>query len=74
MTSAKGSFDFLRRLLVVGIAFNVERTYLGGQLAVGEFVALVYRVIEALGKKKNSKTSKLATRQRCAEGLRWVEE
>lgn len=41
MTSANGSFDFLRRECVVGIALSVERTYLGGQLAVGDGVTLV---------------------------------
>lgn len=40
MTSAKGSFDFLSREFVEGIAFNVERMYLGGQLASGEGVTL----------------------------------
>jgi hypothetical protein len=33
MTSAKGSFDFLRSEWFVGTAFKVERTYLGGQFA-----------------------------------------
>ena len=42
MTSAKGNFDFLSRLFVIGTAFNVERTYLGGQLASGDGVALDY--------------------------------
>lgn len=36
MTSAKGSLDFFRSECVVGTAFNVERTYFGGQLAYGE--------------------------------------
>jgi hypothetical protein len=40
MTKAKGSFDFLRSECVVGTAFNVERTYFGGQLASGEGVTL----------------------------------
>lgn len=40
MTRAKGSFDFLRSELVEGMAFNVERTYLGGQFALGEGVTL----------------------------------
>jgi len=40
MTSAKGSFDFLRRECVVGTAFKVDRTYFGGQFASGEGVTL----------------------------------
>jgi len=40
MMSAKGSFDFLRSEFVVGIAFSVDLTYLGGQLASGEGVTL----------------------------------
>jgi hypothetical protein len=40
MTSAKGSFDFLRSECVVGTALRVERTYFGGQLASGEGVTL----------------------------------
>ena len=40
MTRAKGSFDFLRRPFVVGIALRVDRTYLGGQLASGDGVTL----------------------------------
>jgi hypothetical protein len=38
MMSAKGNFDFFRREEVVGIAFSVDRTYLGGQLECGEGV------------------------------------
>jgi hypothetical protein len=38
---AKGSFDFLRVEYVCGMQFNVDRTYLGGQLAYGEGVAAV---------------------------------
>ena len=41
MTRAKGSRDFLSNECVVGTAFNVERTYLGGQLASGDGVTLV---------------------------------
>ena len=41
MTSANGSFDFFNRECVVGTAFKVDRTYLGGQLASGEGVTLV---------------------------------
>jgi hypothetical protein len=44
MTSAKGSLDFLRRECVVGTAFRVDRTYLGGQFASGEGVALAYNL------------------------------
>jgi hypothetical protein len=40
MTSAKGSFDFLRRECVVGTAFKVDRTNFGGQFASGEGVTL----------------------------------
>lgn len=40
MTRAKGSFDFLRREWVVGTAFRVDRTYLGGQFASSEGVQL----------------------------------
>jgi len=40
MTRAKGSFDFLSRELVAGMAFSVERTYRGGQLASGDGVTL----------------------------------
>jgi hypothetical protein len=42
MTRAKGSLDFLRREFVEGMAFSVERTYLGGQFALGEGVTLDY--------------------------------
>jgi hypothetical protein len=42
MTSAKGRRDFLSKEWVVGTAFNVDRTYLGGQLASREGVTLVY--------------------------------
>ena len=41
MTRANGRRDFLRREWVVGAAFRVERTYFGGQFAVGEGVTLV---------------------------------
>lgn len=44
MTRANGSFDFFRSELVVGTAFNVDRTYLGGQLASGEGVTLAYNL------------------------------
>jgi hypothetical protein len=44
ITSANGSFDFLSSECVVGIALSVERTYFGGQFAVGEGVTLVYTV------------------------------
>lgn len=40
MTSAKGSFDFLRRECVVGKALSVDRMYFGGQLASSEGVQL----------------------------------
>ena len=40
MTRAKGSFDFFNRECVVGTAFRVDRTYLGGQFASGEGVTL----------------------------------
>ena len=40
MTSAKGNLDFLSSECVVGTVFNVERTYLGEQLASGEGVTL----------------------------------
>lgn len=43
MTSAKGNFDFFRREWVVGTALSVDRTNLGGQLAYGEGVTLVYQ-------------------------------
>lgn len=42
MTRANGSFDFLRREWVVGTAFRVDRTYLGGQFASSEGVQLDY--------------------------------
>lgn len=48
MTSAKGSLDFFKRECVVGIAFNVDRTYLGGQLAYGEGVTLVCSLLVVL--------------------------
>lgn len=35
MTKAKGSFDFFKRLFVVGTAFMVDRIYFGGQLDSG---------------------------------------
>jgi hypothetical protein len=41
MMSASGSFDFLSRLCVVGMALSVDRTYLGGQLASGDGVTLL---------------------------------
>ena len=41
MTSAKGSLDFFSRELLVGTAFNVDRTYFGGQFAVGDGYTLV---------------------------------
>ena len=41
MTSAKGSLDFLRSEFCVGTALIVDRTYRGGQLALGEGVTLV---------------------------------
>lgn len=40
MTSANGNLDFLSRECVVGTAFRVDRTYFGGQFAVGEGVTL----------------------------------
>ena len=40
MTSAKGSFDFLRRECVVGTAFRVDRMYFAGQLEAEDGVAL----------------------------------
>jgi hypothetical protein len=40
MTRANGSFDFLRSEWVVGTALSVDRTYFGGQLAVGDGVTL----------------------------------
>ena len=40
MTRANGNFDFFSKECVVGIAFSVDLTYLGGQLAVGEGVTL----------------------------------
>jgi hypothetical protein len=43
MTRANGSFDFLSSECVVGTAFKVDRTYLGGQFASGEGVTLVCR-------------------------------
>lgn len=36
--SANGSFDFLRREDVVGMALSVDRTYFGEQLACGDGV------------------------------------
>ena len=45
MTRANGRRDFLSKELVVGTAFSVERTYLGGQFAVGEAVTLVFKQI-----------------------------
>jgi hypothetical protein len=42
MTSAKGNLDFFRREVVVGTAFTVDLTYLGGQLASGDGVTLDY--------------------------------
>jgi hypothetical protein len=40
MTRANGSFDFLSNECVVGMAFSVDRTYLGGQFASGDGVTL----------------------------------
>lgn len=40
MTRANGSFDFFNRLLVVGTAFRVDRTYLWELLASGDGVTL----------------------------------
>lgn len=40
MTRANGSFDFLSSECVVGIAFRVARTYLGGQFASRDGVTL----------------------------------
>jgi hypothetical protein len=45
MTRANGSFDFFNNECVVGIAFSVERTYLGGQLLSGEGVTLDYSIL-----------------------------
>lgn len=44
ITRANGSFDFLSRECVVGTALRVDRMYLGGQLAVGDWVTLDYIV------------------------------
>ena len=41
MTRANGSFDFLSKEWVVGMALRVDRTYFGGQFASGEGVTLV---------------------------------
>jgi hypothetical protein len=57
MTRANGSFDFLRRECVVGIALRVERTYFGGQFASGEGVTLDLRLVLA----SQSFARKLAT-------------
>lgn len=43
MTRANGSFDFFNSEWVVGIAFSVDRTYLGGQFESGEEVTLDYQ-------------------------------
>jgi hypothetical protein len=43
MTRANGILDFLSREWVVGTALSVDRTYLGGQLAYGEGVTLVWK-------------------------------
>ncbi len=48
MTSANGSFDFLRREFVVGTALRVERTYFGGQFAFGEGVTLACYTVRRL--------------------------
>lgn len=48
MTSANGSFDFLRREWVVGTALRVDRTYFEGQFASGEGVALACKMLEAI--------------------------
>jgi hypothetical protein len=45
MTSANGSFDFLRSEPVVGTALRVERTNFGGQLASGEGVTLDFEIL-----------------------------
>ena len=45
MTRANGSFDFFRVEYVCGTQFNVDRTYFGGQLAVGEGVTELYKCI-----------------------------
>ena len=50
MTSAKGNFDFFRRECVVGTAFSVDRTYFGGQLAVGEGVTLDLKFVNSLNR------------------------
>lgn len=49
MISAKGSFDFLSRLCVVGTALIVERIYWGGQFAAGEGVREACRVYQLYG-------------------------
>lgn len=43
MTRANGSFDFFNSEWVVGIAFSVDRTYLGGQFESGDEVTLDYQ-------------------------------
>lgn len=45
MTSAKGSFDFLRTEFCVGTALIVDRIYFEGQLAVGEAVTAVFESV-----------------------------
>ena len=45
MTRANGSFDFFRVEYVCGTQFNVDRTYFGGQLAVGEGVTELCKCI-----------------------------
>lgn len=40
MTRAKGSLDFFNKECVVGTALRVDRTYLGGQFACGDWVTL----------------------------------
>jgi hypothetical protein len=42
MTKANGSFDFFKREWVVGRALRVDRMYLGGQFASGDWVTLDY--------------------------------
>ena len=49
MTSAKGSLDFFSSELVVGTALIVDRTYLGGALAVGDGVTLVLNRVSLIG-------------------------
>lgn len=48
MIKAKGSLLFFSRDEVVGMAFKVDRTYFGGQLACGEGVTDDYRNVSIL--------------------------